>query len=1313
MKKQSLTKRISAFLLALLLVVTMTPGTLTVEAAKKPSIKKTVSTTISGTKTLKITKAGYTIKSVKVKTSKATVAKATATKSKLTVYGIKAGKATITATVKAKKGKTTKSFTLKSNVTVKAPTGKLSAAALKVGETAAASVSGIPSKASVVYASTDDAVAAVAADGTVTAAKAGSADITAKITFPKTKFAKKTVKTVVCGTVTVTAKEEADTDTEKTVATLEELKAALANQKITKITIGEKATTLEIPAGIYRTVDLVVNAPKATIVNKGVFKTITIKAVAPHTYTEDAKGNSITVENAEAINLEVAASAEVAELNFAGTATVNSTVTVSGTVTAMNVTSKAPVSVTAKDNAKVDTVVVKEASDFNLSAADKAQVGTLTVDAPGADVDLTLAGTAKVENVNVTEKAATATATGQTKVDIIAAGSGTVGTVATTATNASVKVVANDNASVETLKVTGDASASISGTSDKVTTVDIKEAGEKANVTVNTDTVKIVTDTNTDANKVIDNETGKTITTEVHNTDGTTTTTETSADGNNAGTGSTGSTGSEQSSPALTAKDVWVTDYASTKKKLHVNLGKELEGDIEFKVDEEVATPSAFSGGYDLTLNNKTLDANKNHTLTITGKKIATISLTFSYDPTPKWTNTAEFKDETVGVSDVESKYSKWTTSKPTADKYISGTADVTVVIYLTTDGTTKGEKVTDKEQLTEGKKAIIEYTAADGDFTTTFKRVITVVADKKVTTATITGTAKVGETLTATTDGIGSITYQWYIKGTSENVAIPSATSATFVVRAEDVGKQILVEISGTGDKSKESDPTSAVAKGVLSIKAGSDTENAISVEKGTKLGKLTGSLTSTIIVADQAGNIVEGGSWAWTGSGVSDETEVTAAKSYVLTYTPANSEAYICDIKKNVAITVSQSAPKGTFSATASTLTAGTVELLYTKDQSETKVSFQYAFNTSESAAGLAASAWKDFPDGNKAQVTGLTGGTKYYFFVRTKADTGVSASLPKTTEAKPKKAFTALSISSAAINNGVLTINFATAPVEGSYSSIKAQIKDGENIVGEQLTLKQDSQDAKKFTATVGESLAKTSYTVVLTIETTADYVITTENATLTKTGVEVTKSKDDPTVTFTRNATADPKYTKSALTWDAIKALFTFTKPNDSGDETWKVKKGSAESAGEYSADATAVIGVGTYTVQVTIAGNDLYNEKVVTAAFEIEKADNVISAIKSGSNVLENNGTISINAQDETLTADEIATALAGEQKINATATSGETVSISWSSEDAENLTEGVPNKAGNYTLTISAAGNDNYDAATDVVYTITIQKAEP
>ncbi|HCT64172.1 MAG TPA: hypothetical protein DIC60_02670 [Lachnospiraceae bacterium] len=100
----------------------------------------------------------------------------------------------------------------------------------------------------------------------------------------------------------------------------------------------------------------------------------------------------------------------------------------------------------------------------------------------------------------------------------------------------------------------------------------------------------------------------------------------------------------------------------------------------------------------------------------------------------------------------------------------------------------------------------------------------VQVVIGVKVTSATITGTAQVGQNLTAAANtGATNVTYQWQANtgtnGVYENIA--NATSATFAIPASLVGKTIKVVISGADASTAISDETGAVvaAKAVAGV--------------------------------------------------------------------------------------------------------------------------------------------------------------------------------------------------------------------------------------------------------------------------------------------------------------------------------------------------------------------------------------------------------------------------------------------------------------------------------------------------------------
>ncbi|KXL51673.1 endo-1,4-beta-xylanase A precursor [Anaerotignum neopropionicum] len=123
------------------------------------------------------------------------------------------------------------------------------------------------------------------------------------------------------------------------------------------------------------------------------------------------------------------------------------------------------------------------------------------------------------------------------------------------------------------------------------------------------------------------------------------------------------------------------------------------------------------------------------------------------------------------------------------------------------------------------------------------------------VTSATITGTAKVGETLTAEANSDAtSATYQWQacdtVGGTYENIT--DATNSTLVLTAAQEGKFIKVVISGVNSSTATSAATAAVeAEETLSI-------TSVTVSGNPKVGE-TLTLSVTMSDGDPAGDRVE----------------------------------------------------------------------------------------------------------------------------------------------------------------------------------------------------------------------------------------------------------------------------------------------------------------------------------------------------------------------------------------------------------------------------------------------------------------------
>lgn len=112
-------------------------------------------------------------------------------------------------------------------------------------------------------------------------------------------------------------------------------------------------------------------------------------------------------------------------------------------------------------------------------------------------------------------------------------------------------------------------------------------------------------------------------------------------------------------------------------------------------------------------------------------------------------------------------------------------------------------------------------------------------------------------------------------------------------------------------------------------------------------------------------------------------------------------------------------------------------------------------------------------------------------------------------------------------------------------------------------------------------------------------------------------------------------------------------------------------------------SSAPVNVGKYTVKAIYAGDDNHESKIVEAELTIIKADTTIS--------VENTKIVSdYNGQPV---------------EVIATVSNGATPIITYNTNDGL-----APVEVGSYTVTISYAGNDNYNSAKDVIVTIIINK---
>lgn len=107
-------------------------------------------------------------------------------------------------------------------------------------------------------------------------------------------------------------------ETKKNVATQAELDAALADSRLTEITIDTKEkTSFTIPQGSHVNTALIVKAPQADIENNATFQSVEIKEIAADTWHENAGGNTLRI-SASSARIVVGPRGQIKSITFAG-----------------------------------------------------------------------------------------------------------------------------------------------------------------------------------------------------------------------------------------------------------------------------------------------------------------------------------------------------------------------------------------------------------------------------------------------------------------------------------------------------------------------------------------------------------------------------------------------------------------------------------------------------------------------------------------------------------------------------------------------------------------------------------------------------------------------------------------------------------------------------------------------------------------------------------------------------------------------------------------------------------------------------------
>ena len=187
----------------------------------------------------------------------------------------------------------------------------------------------------------------------------------------------------------------------------------------------------------------------------------------------------------------------------------------------------------------------------------------------------------------------------------------------------------------------------------------------------------------------------------------------------------------------------------------------------------------------------------------------------------PSITGTAQVGEEltadTTGITDadglVNATYSyQWVANDGTTDTDISGETDATYTLLADDEGKTIKVRVTFTDDA--GNETTLTSTATD---VVGFAVQQQGASNTPATGApTITGTAQVGEELTADTTGIAdadglvnaTYSYQWVANDGTTDTDISGETDATYTLLADDEGQTIKVRVTVTDDAGNEDNP-------------------------------------------------------------------------------------------------------------------------------------------------------------------------------------------------------------------------------------------------------------------------------------------------------------------------------------------------------------------------------------------------------------------------------------------------------------------------------------------------------------------------
>ena len=232
----------------------------------------------------------------------------------------------------------------------------------------------------------------------------------------------------------------------------------------------------------------------------------------------------------------------------------------------------------------------------------------------------------------------------------------------------------------------------------------------------------------------------------------------------------------------------------------------------------------------------------------------------------------------------------QWVTNDGSADADITGATDSTYTMVADDEGKTVKVRVSFTD-----RGGYAESLTSDATDTVSFA-VQQQVANSPATGApAISGTAQVGQTLTADTSGIAdsdgltnvSYSYQWVANDGTNDTDISGATGSTYTLVAADEGNTVKVKVSFTDDADNGETLTSA-ATAAVDAAPNSPAAGAPAITGAAQVGQTLTADTSAIADADGLDNVSY--SYQWIRNDGTNDTDISGATGSTYTLAAAD---------------------------------------------------------------------------------------------------------------------------------------------------------------------------------------------------------------------------------------------------------------------------------------------------------------------------------------------------------------------------------------------------------------------------------------